>query len=62
MSKETAREEIKDETHQVKDEEQKKLEDKDADEAIREEIKDETHQVQDEEQEELEDKDVDEED
>ena len=62
MSKETAREEIKDETHEVQDEEQEGLEDKDADEAIREEIKDETHQVQDEEQEGLEDKDVEEED
>jgi hypothetical protein len=62
MSKETGREEIKDETHQVQDEEQKELGDKDADEAVREEIKDETHQVQDEEQDELEDKDVEEED
>jgi fructose-1-phosphate kinase PfkB-like protein len=62
MSKETAREEIKDETHQVQDEEQEELEDKDVEDAKREEIKDETHQVQDEEQEELEDKDVEEED
>jgi hypothetical protein len=62
MSKETARDEIKDETHQVQDEEQEELEDKDADEAKRDEIKDETHEVQDEEQEELEDNDVEEED
>ncbi|MGB7956210.1 MAG: hypothetical protein WCF23_19730 [Candidatus Nitrosopolaris sp.] len=32
MSKETAREEIKDETHQVQDEEQEELEDKDVEE------------------------------
>ena len=49
MSKETKREEIKDETHELEQTE-------------REEIKDETHQLEDEEKDESEDEDVEEED
>jgi hypothetical protein len=49
MSKETEREEIKDETHELEETE-------------REEIKDETHELEDEEKDESEDEDVEEED